>query len=447
MNDNKTIKGFSKLSKLGKIKWIVENFFKDPDVVLKELKSYWLPNEDQQRLFDGFSENTISNFPLPYGVAPNFVINGKTYAVPMVIEESSVVAAASSAAKFWMNRGGFQVEVTNMEKTGQVHFYWDGPEDMLVSNFHKLRSRLMDETKSITKNMVNRGGGITSIELKSFTQVEPNYYQINASFNTCDSMGANFINSVLEQFAKTLIDWFLTDTLFEGHDFECDVIMSILSNYTPDCLAIAKVSCPISELVDGQSDFSAEEFAKRFYRAIKISRIDTYRATTHNKGIFNGIDAVVLATGNDFRAIEASGHTHTTRNGMYRGMSQCTIDNGIFTFWLEIPLAVGTVGGLTSLHPIAKRSLELLGNPDARELMCIIAAVGLAQNFAAVKSLITTGIQKGHMRLHLLNILHSMDSSTAEETAAEKFFSDKIVSFAAVREFLDNYRKNLNKIS
>lgn len=414
---------------------------------MKELKSYWLPNEQHQRLLDGFSENTISNFPLPYGVAPNFVINGNTYAVPMVIEESSVVAAASSAAKYWMNRGGFQVEIRDMVKTGQVHFYWQGPQQGLEDAFPRLKEKLIDDTKSITANMEKRGGGILSITLIPKIDEEPNYYQLKADFNTCDSMGANFINSVLEQFSKTLLAWFEQETSFDEKYREADVIMSILSNYTPNCLAVAKVTCPVSDLHSGVEGMSSDEFASRFYRAIKIARIDTYRATTHNKGIFNGIDAVVLATGNDFRAIEACGHTHAARDGQYRSLSQCSLHDGQFTFWLEIPLAVGTVGGLTSLHPIAKRSLELLGHPNAEELMAIIAATGLAQNFAAVKSLITTGIQKGHMRLHLQNIMHSFDASAAELEAAETYFSDKVVSFAAAREFLDKYRLEVNKIT
>ncbi len=414
---------------------------------MKELKSYWLENEDQQRLFDGFSENTISNFPLPYGIAPNFVINGKTYAVPMVIEESSVVAAAASAAKFWMQRGGFHVEVKNMIKTGQVHFYWDGLSEELHKHFHELKKKLIEDTKDLTKNMEERGGGIISIELKSPDPHTKDYYQLNVKFDTCDSMGANFINSVLEQFAITLDGWLLTYPPFVEHNYDCEIIMSILSNYAPECLAVAKVSCPIADLGVFSKGMNSEMFADRFCRAVKIARIDPYRATTHNKGIFNGIDAVVLATGNDFRAIEACGHTHAARDGVYRGLSDCSLENGIFSFWLEIPLPVGTVGGLTILHPIARRSLELLGNPSAAELMGIIASTGLAQNFAAVKSLITTGIQYGHMKLHLRNILHSMDASQEESQAAQMFFENQIVSFAAVRDFLSAKRKNLNKIS
>lgn len=183
-------------------------------------------------------------------------------------------------------------------------------------------------------------------------------------------------------------------------------------------------------------------FAEKFQTAVNIARIDPYRATTHNKGIFNGIDAVVLATGNDFRAIEASGHTYAARDGQYRSLSFCSIDNGIFKFWMEIPLAVGTVGGLTKLHPMAKRSLELLGHPGAEELMMIIASVGLAQNFSAIRSLVTTGIQKGHMKMHLINILNHLGATEPEMKSATTYFDEKLITYTAVREYIEGMRKN-----
>jgi len=207
VEDKKKIKGFSKLSKRGKIKWIVENFFKDPEKVTKEMLSYWHSNEDQQKILDGFSENTISNFPMPYGVAPNFEINGKTYCVPMVIEESSVVAAASSAAKFWMDRGGFKTEILSTTKLGQVSFKWSGSQDTFRAHFPKIKEKLIKECKPITINMEKRGGGILDIELVDLTDREQELYQLKCSFETCDSMGANFINSCLEQFAKSLTSY------------------------------------------------------------------------------------------------------------------------------------------------------------------------------------------------------------------------------------------------
>ena len=442
MKEEKIISGFSKLSKREKIKWLVKNFFKDPENVMRELMSFWHEDESQQRVMDGFSENTISNYYLPYSVAPNFVINGKTYVVPMVIEESSVVAAASASAKFWMKRGGFKAEVIGTKKVGQVHFSWSGDIEKLRQLFPLLEEKLRKDTAGITHNMDKRGGGVLDIDLVDMTHLEADYYQLKATFETCDSMGANFINSVLESFGNTLLAFVATHSDFTEKERELSVIMSILSNYTPECLVRASVECPIADLGNFPAGMTAETFAKKFHKAVRIAHIDPHRATTHNKGIFNGIDAVVLATANDFRAIEACGHTYASRDGQYRSLSHCTIDDGVFKFWIDLPLAVGTVGGLTKLHPIAKRSLELLGNPSARELMMVIVATGLAQNFGALRSLTTTGIQKGHMKMHLMNILNHLEASEKEVKEAMVYFKDKVVSFSAVREFIDLFRKN-----
>lgn len=434
----KTISGFSKLSKVGKIKWLVENFFKDPETVKRELASYLLANEDQQRILDGFSENTISNYPLPLGIAPNFLLNGVTYCVPMVTEESSVVAAAASAAKFWLDKGGIHSKVIGTLKTGQVHFLWYGDPELIASHQDELSAHLIRNCESITRNMKERGGGIESLTLINMCDKEPGYYQLLMEAETCDSMGANFINSILECCAQALPIW------FEEHlpdDVPVpEVIMSILSNYTPDCRVHTWVECPVTDLGEFEGGLGPEEFARRFYTAVRISHIDPSRATTHNKGIFNGIDAVVLATANDFRAVEACGHTWAARSGKYKGLSKCSVNDGIFRFELEIPLAVGTVGGLTTLHPLAKRSLEMLGNPDAATLMQVIAATGLMQNFSAIRSLVTTGIQKGHMRMHLHNMLLRLEATEEESARALTYFEDKTVSFPELRKYIEQMR-------
>jgi len=430
----KTISGFSKLSKRGKIKWIVENFFRDPEHVMHELKSYWLDNEDHQKILDEISENTISNYHLPFGVAPNFVINGRTYCVPMVTEESSVVAAAASGAKFWMNRGGIHAEVSDTVKLGQVHFFYRGDRSVLIETFEDLKAELRADTSEMAANMEKRGGGVIGVELKDFTSEMDDYYQLFVSFQTCESMGANFINSVLEQFAKTLI------AFYTRKNIEVEVLMSILSNFTPDCLVRTWVECPVGELGLFKGGIDAETFARRFCQAVNAAEIDIYRAVTHNKGIFNGIDAVVIATGNDFRAIESAGHAYATESGKYCSLSHCTIEGGMFRFSLQLPIAIGTVGGLTSLHPIARRSFELLEFPDSRELMMIIAATGLAQNFAAIRSLVTTGIQDGHMRMHLGNILKTLKASDEEAEHVKSHFNGRQVSYGAVRDYLHEER-------
>lgn len=437
--DSKTIKGFSKLNKRGKIKWVVENFFKDPEAVMREFMSYWHSNDAKQKVLDGFSENTLSNFPMPFGVAPNFMINDKPYVIPMVIEESSVVAAASSAAKYWLTRGGFKTEILGTSKIGQLHFKWEGDFNKLIESTPAFIEKLNSKLKDLTANMERRGGGITSLKFKDFSNEIPDLRQLFIEVETCDSMGANFINSILEQASDVLEQFILDEDIFSDNEKDYQKIMAILSNYTPNCLVRASVSCPIEDL-GMYEDHSAEEMAMNFCTAVKIAKVDPYRATTHNKGIYNGVDAVVLATGNDFRAIEACGHTYASRDGQYRSLSDCKIENGIFEFWLDIPLAIGTVGGLTNLHPIAKRSLELLGNPNSKELMQIIAATGLAQNFAAIRSLVTTGIQKGHMKMHLMNILNHLEASDEEMKSTIEHFEHKPISYSAVRNFVDSIR-------
>lgn len=439
----KSVSGFSKLSKMGKIRWLAEHFFTDPEVVIQELKSYWLANTRTQEIIDNFSENTISNFYLPYGVAPNFIINGREYAIPMVTEESSVVAAVSSAAKFWSTRGGIQTVNLGTSKNGQVHFYWYGNPDTFRNLFTQCASFLMQHIEPVTANMKKRGGGVTNIQLIHLSECDPHLYQIYVILETCNSMGANFINTVLESIAEGLPIWFASQDTLPDAEREVDILMSILSNYTPECRVRATVSCPISELGIFSGDMPATEFVHRFRAAVNIAHKDIRRAVTHNKGIYNGVDAVALATGNDFRAIEACGHAYAGSSGMYRSLSYCNSDPMIFQFTLEIPLAVGSVGGLTQLHPITKRSLELLGNPTAPELMEIFAAVGLMQNFAAVKSLVTTGIQYGHMKMHLTNILMQCQASSEEQIAARSHFDHHTVSYHAVREFLESYRQQL----
>lgn len=433
----KNISGFSKLSKKEKMRWVAEQFADRPEELIRQLESFWHPDEEQQELFEGFSENTLTNYFLPYGIAPNFLINGQSYAVPMVIEESSVVAAASSAAKFWASRGGFHAEVLSTKKLGQVHFTWPGDVNKLIGVFDELKSQLLEEAKPLMVNMEKRGGGVIDVELRDLRHLEPDYFQLFVSFETCDSMGANFINSVLESFARTMEDFFDTHPVFAEERGALNVVMAILSNYTPECLVRAWVECPVGDLQGACGDMDALTFAERFHRAVRIAHIDPHRATTHNKGIFNGVDAVVIATGNDFRAVEACGHTYAARDGQYRSLSYCSVEAGRFKFWLDLPLALGTVGGLTKLHPLARKSLDILGNPGSTELMSVIAATGLAQNFAALRSLVTTGIQRGHMKMHLMNILNHLRAGEQEKEQALRHFKDKAVSFTAVREFLD----------
>ncbi len=436
---NQAVSGFSKLSKEEKIDWIAKTYFSTPENAIQLLKNYWNSDEKIQKLHDEFIENTISNFYIPLGVAPNFLINGKYKTIPMAIEESSVVAAASKAAKFWSTRGGFTTTVIDTEKIGQVHFIFKGEAKKLHTFFSEIKADLFAETASITKNMQARGGGILDIILKDKTDLIPNYFQLHVSFETKDSMGANFINSCLEQFAKTLKAKANEYELFSETEKDIQIVMSILSNYVPNCLVRAEVSCPIADLEEKHIP-NPQEFAEKFVQAVRIAEVEPFRAVTHNKGIMNGVDAVVLATGNDFRAIEAGVHAYASRNGQYSSLSHAKIENGVFNFWMEIPLALGTVGGLTSLHPLVKLSLEMLEKPSAQELMQIVAVAGLAQNFAALRSLTTTGIQDGHMKMHLNNILNQFDATEEERITVRNHFKHQTVSHSAVVDLMKQLR-------
>lgn len=416
MRMSKIIAGFSKLTKEEKIAWLTENYFSNQPEITQTLKQYWNVDQKLQQLHDDFIENTISNFYMPYGIAPNFIINGQDYVIPMVVEESSVVAAASLVAKYWSTRGGFKTEVISTTKIGQVHFMYQGDKKALTTYFEQQKQALYSATASITKNMEKRGGGILDIQLIDKTDKLANYYQLHVTFETKDSMGANFINSCLEAIAKT----------FQKEDIE--IVMSILSNYVPQCLVRAEVSCKIEDL-GGENP---QKFAQKFEQAVKIAEIEPYRAVTHNKGIMNGIDSVVLATGNDFRAIEAGAHAYASKDGQYRSLTHCETKNGIFKFWIEIPLALGTVGGLTGLHPMAKLSLDMMQKPSAKQLMEIVATAGLAQNFAALRALTTKGIQHGHMKMHLQNILNQLEATSEEKEIVTTYFDNKTVSHSAV---------------
>lgn len=422
--------GFSKLPKEEKIRFVAD-VIHDPDFT-KEAASYWHP--EKQEIFDSFSENTLTNYYLPFGVAPNFLINNRIYHIPMVVEESSVVAAAAAGAKFWLTRGGFKSEVISTTKKGHIHFLWAGSKEILKDIFPAMQERLMAGTKHLTPKMEQRGGGIKSISLEDYTSLIANYYRISIDFETVDSMGANFINSVLESMAE-IMQVFVSEKL-PAEQQNLEIIMSILSNNVPECLVECQVTCPVEQFdrIDGETPWKV--FVHKFKIAVDIANIDPSRAATHNKGIMNGADAVVIATGNDFRAAEAGVHVYAARSGGYKSLSKVDVSNGILNFSLRMPMAVGTVGGLTNLHPMAKRAMQLLGNPNAKELMTIIAAVGLSNNFSAVKSLVTKGIQRGHMKMHLSNIIMPYNLTKEQKKIVENYFSTAPVSHAAVENFI-----------
>ena len=429
---NKII-GFSKLSRVEKIDWLNKNILDNSHQVKLILDKYLNSNKDIQAIHDSFSENSISNFYLPYSVSPNFLINDKIYTVPLVTEESSVVAALSNAAKFWFDKGGFKTEVKSFTKKGQIHFSFDGYKNILEEFIKINEKEILKSTDIIAKNMKKRGGGISSIQLIDKTDELKNYFQLSVDFNTSDSMGANFINSCLESMSKKIKE--LSDEYFKKNNYVINIIMSILSNYTPDCIVESYAECDINDLVD-IANIEPKEFAEKMKYAFDIAKVDISRAVTHNKGIMNGIDAILIATGNDFRAVEAGIHAYASSNSKYQSLSECSISGNKFRLSLKIPLSVGTVGGITDLHPLVKLSLQILDNPSSKDLMCIIASVGLAQNFAAVKSLITSGIQEGHMKMHLINLLIKNNASEEQIRKAKTYFLNKEINSSSVNQFL-----------
>jgi len=432
--DDSIIQGFSKYNKQERIDALIQKYGFQEDL------GNWLAtfeNEDVaiQKIIDELSENPVSSFHVPFSLAPNFVVNGKNLFFPLVSEESSVVAALCNAAGFWARHGGFHAEVLGTEKKGHVHFCWNGNPEYLQSLFPEIRSKLLAESAFLTAKMEERGGGIISIELKLLPHILPNYYQLDACFETCDAMGANFINSCLEQFGKSLQEYFMTSEKVSTGQRDCEIIMAILSNYTPESRVRAWVECPVADLLDGKSEAECMQFALKFEQAIRISQADVSRAVTHNKGIFNGIDALAVATGNDFRAIEACGHAFASRNGQYSGLTEVQIQDGKFRFSIELALAVGVVGGVTAVHPLAKLAIRILDNPTAKELMMYLAVAGLASNFGAVKALVSVGIQQGHMKMHLSNIMNQLNIPEGRQAEIQAYFQDKTVSFSAVEAY------------
>lgn len=429
--------GFSKLNKAERIGVLRSNASLE-DEQIKLLAAFQGNDKMLDEVIERLSENYIANYALPFGIAPNFLVNDKIYFVPMVTEESSVVAAAAYAARFWSDKGGFRAKIVGTKKSGQIYFTWSGDAKRLMADFPVLKDRLLAVAKPLTSNMEKRGAGIFDITL-SDASAKNDYYTINIDFETADSMGANLINSCLEAMCPELL-LFLKDNYPEVKP-DAEIVMAILSNYTPDCLVECSVECRISEFSQISGNLSSDQFALKFQKAVMIAQENRQRAVTHNKGIFNGIDAVLISTGNDFRAVEACGHAYASKDGSYSSLTSIEIRGNSFKYTLRIPLSLGTVGGVTSVHPLAKLALRIMGNPSAKELMGIVAAVGLASNFAAIRSLITDGIQKGHMRLHLNNILYQFNANDFEKGRVEEYFKHRQVSFKAVSDYINSLRE------
>ncbi len=337
-------------------------------------------------LGDKLIENVIGYFQLPLGVATNFRIDGADYAIPMAVEETSIVAALSKTAKWIRKCGSITTEVFGDCILGQIHIPRVTDVQRLSAVFHEHRESLIQQANNdVASSMVERGGGVKDMTLRHIKRPDGGDMAIvHLSMDSCDAMGANLINQVLE-YLKTPIE------MLTGEE----VGICILSNLNDQKLTRACVTIQGVE----------ESLGMRIQEASLFAELDPYRAATHNKGVMNGIDPILIATGNDWRAVEAGVHAYAVRDGKYQAISKWRYQDGVLTGELTAPLVAGTVGGVTALHPTAKLCLKMLGVMSAAHLSRVLAAVGLVQNLGALNALCTEGIIQGHMKLHLDNLM------------------------------------------
>lgn len=380
-------------------------------------------------LADNMIENHLANYELPLGVALNFLIDGKDYIVPMAIEEPSVIAAASAGAKIIAQAGGFKTTISERIMIGQVALKDVPNVTFAKNNLVQHKNKILKKANAAHPSIVKRGGGATDLFIRVIEADAdagtPEFLMVHLHVSTLEAMGANIINTMMEGITAYL------EELTEG-----SALMSILSNYATECIASAVCQIPINLLK--KNGYSGEEVRDRLIEASQLAYVDPYRAVTHNKGIMNGIDAVVLASGNDWRAISAGAHAYASRNGQYRGLSSWKrAENGDLIGQLTLPLPVGSIGGSISIHPAAQFSKRLLGDPSAKELESVIVSVGLAQNFSALKALVTEGIQKGHMGLQARSLAISAGATGSDiEKVAEQLKTAKNMNLATAKALL-----------
>ena len=373
-------------------------------------------------------ENVVGTYALPLGIAVNFLINGRDYLIPMAVEEPSVLAAISHAAKLIRAGGGFRAESTDPIMIGQIQVL-DMP-DLEAARLAVLshRDELMARADACSESIVAYGGGARGIEARPFadTPVGP-MLVVHLLFDSRDAMGANTVNTAAEAIAPRLAE------LTGGR-----TNLRILSNLADRRTATARCTIPATELT--LPDISGTDVARLIAEANAFAVVDPYRAATHNKGIMNGIDAVCIATGNDWRAIEAGAHSYAARNGRYTALTDWHVDgNGDLSGEITLPMAVGTVGGATKVHPTARVAMKILAVESAGELARLMACVGLAQNLAAIRALSTHGIQKGHMRLHARQVALAAGAAEGDvQSIADRLVAEGSIRVERARELLAN---------
>ena len=378
---------------------------------------------------DQLSENVVGTFSLPYSIIPELLVNGQDYTVPYVTEEPSVVAAASYASKIIKRAGGFTAQVHQRQMIGQVALYQVADPDLAQEKIASKKAELLELANQAYPSIVKRGGGARDLHVEQI-KGETDFLVVYLHVDTQEAMGANMLNTMLEALKPVLQE------LSQGQS-----LMGILSNYATDSLVTA--SCRIAfRYLSPQRD-QGREIAEKIALASQFAQVDPYRAATHNKGIFNGINAILIATGNDWRAIEAGAHAFASRDGRYQGLSQWTLDmeKEELVGQMTLPMPVATKGGSIGLNPRVALSHELLGNPSAKELAQIIVSIGLAQNFAALKALVSTGIQQGHMKLQAKSLALLAGASESEVAPlVERLIADKTFNLETAQRYLENLR-------
>ena len=378
---------------------------------------------------DQLSENVVGTFSLPYSVVPEVLVNGQEYTVPYVTEEPSVVAAASFASKIIKRAGGFTAQVHQRQMIGQVALYQVPDRDKACQAILSQKAELLEQANQAYPSIVKRGGGARELTVEKISG-ESDFLVVYLHVDTQEAMGANMLNTMLEALKPVL------EELSQGQS-----LMGILSNYATDSLVTA--SCRIAFRYLSRQKDQGREIAEKITLASQFAQADPYRAATHNKGIFNGIDAILIATGNDWRAIEAGAHAFASRDGRYQGLSSWRLDleTEELVGQMTLPMPVATKGGSIGLNPRVALSHELLGNPSAKELAQLIVSIGLVQNFAALKALVSTGIQQGHMKLQAKSLALLAGASESEVAPlVEQLIADKTFNLETAQRYLENLR-------
>ena len=378
---------------------------------------------------DQLSENVVGTFSLPYSLVPEVLVNGQEYTVPYVTEEPSVVAAASYASKIIKRAGGFTAQVHQRQMIGQVALYQVAEPEQAQEKIVSKKAKLLELANQAYPSIVKRGGGARDLHVEQL-KGETDFLVVYLHVDTQEAMGANMLNTMLEALKPVL------EELSQGQS-----LMGILSNYATDSLVTA--SCRIAFRYLSRQKDQGREIAEKIALANQFAQADPYRAATHNKGIFNGIDAILIATGNDWRAIESGAHAFASRDGHYQSLSQWTLDleREELVGEMTLPMPVATKGGSIGLNPRVALSHELLGNPSAKELAQLIVSIGLAQNFAALKALVSTGIQQGHMKLQAKSLALLAGASESEVAPlVERLIADKTFNLETAQRYLENLR-------